>query len=476
MRLSVNGRIDSFGAVAVLMILLVEGFVTISVQMLTIRQLIPVIGNTVVVTSLIIGIFLLFLALGYYRGGYYKGNFKAVLVRNFITAGVFLGLGLSYQCIQAFFFIGHAVVSKNPLIILTAYLLCVIAPTVYWLGQTVPITTNLFKTLPNAARISGKALSISTLGSFLGAILTSLWLMNWLGVAATVVFNYALLSFLVILVIPKEKNWIMVVSVMLITLAVPIYHANVVYENHRFVATDVYANYRVTKTRAKAGEKAFKIFQVNDSYSSLIAKDLTAAPYIQRMRRILFDDLKLKHQRILVLGAGGFTLSARSAHDNQIIYNDIDPNIKSIVKKHFLKKINGQFIVGDARAIVHDNKKPFNVIISDSYSSAYSIPFHLLTQDHMDNIKRALTPDGIAIFNIIAKPSLSSRYATRINATILSVFHHCMIIPKNYKPVLQNILYVCRRSPQHNQPIVYTDDKNPASLDYYQTGMLGFAD
>ena len=301
MRLTANGHTDSFDAVAVLMILLVEGFVTIAVQMLTIRQLIPVIGNTVVVTSLIIGIFLLFLALGYYRGGFHKENFGAVLVRNFILAGVFLGFGLSYQCIQAFFSVGQSIVSNNPLIILTVYLLSVIAPMVYWLGQTVPITTNLFKSLPNAARISGKALSISTLGSFLGAILTSLWLMNWLGVAATVVFNYALLSFLVILVIPREALWVTVVGILLPALAVPIYYANVVYEKNRFVTTHVYANYRVAEARKNPDGKAFKIFQVNNSLSSLIAKDLTAAPYIQRIRRILFDDLKLKHKRILVL-------------------------------------------------------------------------------------------------------------------------------------------------------------------------------
>lgn len=50
-------------------ILILEGFVTISVEILTIRQLIPFYGNSVIITSIIIGIFLLFLAFGYWRGG-----------------------------------------------------------------------------------------------------------------------------------------------------------------------------------------------------------------------------------------------------------------------------------------------------------------------------------------------------------------------------------------------------------------------
>ena len=47
----------------ILFIIFLEGFVSISVEILAIRQLIPMVGNSVIVTSLIIGIFLLFLAM-----------------------------------------------------------------------------------------------------------------------------------------------------------------------------------------------------------------------------------------------------------------------------------------------------------------------------------------------------------------------------------------------------------------------------
>ena len=51
------------------LIIFIEGFVSVAVEILTIRQLIPFAGSNVVVTSLIIGIFLLFLSIGYWRGG-----------------------------------------------------------------------------------------------------------------------------------------------------------------------------------------------------------------------------------------------------------------------------------------------------------------------------------------------------------------------------------------------------------------------
>lgn len=50
-------------------IIVVEGFVSIATEILTIRQLLPVAGGSVIVTSIVIGIFLLFLAMGYQHGG-----------------------------------------------------------------------------------------------------------------------------------------------------------------------------------------------------------------------------------------------------------------------------------------------------------------------------------------------------------------------------------------------------------------------
>jgi len=185
------------------------------------------------------------------------------------------------------------------------------------------------------------------------------------------------------------------------------------------------------------------------------------------MKKILFQELNLRNKRILVLGAGGFTLSAQSDHSNDIIYNDIDGKIIQIAKNNFIKKINGKFIAGDARNVVKANQKPFNVIVSDVYSTGVSIPFHLITQEHFNNIRNALTPDGIAIFNIIARPTLSDKYSKRLNNTLLSVFQNCMIIPREYVDRVTNIIYVCKKSNISEGKTRYTDNMNQSVVDFY---------
>jgi hypothetical protein len=77
----------------------------------------------------------------------------------------------------------------------------------------------------------------------------------------------------------------------------------------------------------------------NSSFASLIdeAEPPRYARYIRHIRSFLLDDLGFRNRRILVLGAGGFTLSHREA-SNHYTYVDIDPAVRAIAETHFLAK------------------------------------------------------------------------------------------------------------------------------------------
>lgn len=454
--------------VTILLIILIEGFVTISVEMLSIRQLIPVVGNSVIITSLIIGVFLLFLAFGYHRGGYYRDNFRKILKRNFTIAAVLLGFGLSYLFIHFFFSFSFQLSSSHPLIVLTVYLLLIIAPLVYILGQTVPITTNLFQHEHHIGAISGKVLGLSTLGSFLGSILTTLLLMNFFGVAATVFFNYLLLCLLATLLITRFQNdWFRLFLLMLIGILV--YAVNNGLEKNVFVKTNNYADYQVIKNLTYQNQPA-TMLSINDSPSSLVTQNRQAFEYIELIKRILFQDLQMQNKDILVLGAGGFTLSAAGDYGNHFTYVDVDQNIPDIVKRGgFIDTIKGQFIGEDARQFLLSNKKKFDAIISDVYSNRYAIPFHLLTKEYFDGIKNALNKNGVAIFNIIASPTLHTNYSKRIDNTIRASFSNCMAIPLQYSTDLTNIIYICSTMTEPKPDTkIYTDNLNSAPLDFFR--------
>jgi spermidine synthase len=453
----------------ILSIILIEGFVTISLEILTMRQLVPFVGNSVAITSLIIGIFLLFLAYGYRQGGKYQDNYLERLCRNFSWAIPLLGLGLSYPFLDIFFYGARTYMSNNIFYSLGLYLILITAPTVYILGQTVPVTMNLIKSVSKNSEenlvgaIGGDVLHISTLGSFLGAVLTALVLMNMFGVAKTIFINYLLLFFM-ILSITIVGKLSMVRIIVLGLLGIVIFKCNIAYEKLAFIKTNSYGNYNVTEDRDIFQTLKGRMFKINAAHSSYLDLNNKSFPYVEMVKKIIFNDLKLSNKEILIVGAGGFSLTAEGTHNNHFTYVDIDPDMPKIAKGHFVDEIKGDFVAQEARAFFLTQSQEFDVIFSDVYNNMHEIPVHLITREYFQQIKGALAPGGYALFNIVSQATLESPYAKRIDNTIRSVYPSCTSIPMHYTSDLTNIIYICKNISK-NDPIIYTDDLNKAQLD-----------
>lgn len=449
-------------------IILLEGFVTISVEILAIRQLLPFVGNSVIVTSLIIGCFLLFLALGYRQGGFYFKRFTYILKRNFVIAAALIGIGLAYPFVSVFFAYSYSHISTHILIALSLYLSVVVAPIVYILGQTVPITTNLFKSEKWVGAISGKVLYLSTLGSFLGATVTSLALLNFLGVAWTVLINCLILALLILILFKNTLiNWLITLS--LIPLLGYVYHINVHYEKKHFIASTLYGNYEIKRAFSLVDLKPITIFMSNKTVSSYLTTDNKAAPYIEAIKQRMFKNLGLRNKAILVVGAGGFSITAQGKFGNDVTYVDIDPKIKMLAEKHFIKKVNGHFVARDARQFLRQHPNSYDAIVVDVFESYISIPQHLVTLESMLTMRAALRENGWVFFNLVANPMFTDKYSQRMRNTILKVFPSCIISTREYQDKLTNILYSCHKQPNDDVTTIYTDNINRSTLDFFKS-------
>lgn len=450
-----------------LAILLLEGFITISVEILTMRQLMPFYGNSVVITSIIIGFFLLFLALGYWRGGMQRGNFFERLSRNYLLSLVWIGIGLSYSFIKLFSYATTVILALPFLMSLTLYLVLVLAPIVYWLGQTIPITTNLFNQNQSISKISGSALFLSTLGSFLGALVTSLLLFQYFGVAWTVVINCVLL-FILVLKLNKHTQYSWWVFFLFALVLLLIKNLNVDDDSRVFKLTNNYGNYQVVDS-----DEESRMLKINESASSMITADKKGFAYIELIRHILFEQLNLRNRELLIIGAGGFSLTANGTNDNQVTYVDIDPEIKAVAEKYFLKDtIKGNFIGDDIRLYLNQTQQQFDVIIADAYSNDIAIPASLLTVEYFEQLARHLKPSGLLVINSIASPLFRDDYSRRLDNTIRKVFPHCAMIPLRWDGI-GNLIYVC---PKNNPDTsLYTDNLNSATFDYFSSRQSGHA-
>ena len=434
-------------------IVFIEGFCSLGAEIIALRRLVPHIGSSIVVTAPTIGFFLLALALGYASGAKVAGNYINIVARNFLIAAALAGIGLAGVSVDWMF--AHL----QP--VLMAYLVFiggVLCPLAWLLGQTVPILTNLMKA-ERTGEASGMALYWSTLGSFLGSLSLSLLVMQWLGVSAAV-FACALGLIIGTLLLAKHDKKIIAFSLLTVTLAAGFNFQHVV------TADTAYAEYIVEQVDL-AGQKNPRAFWVNKSVASLLddSEPPNTTRYIKHLRQILLDDLGFKDKEILVLGAGGFTLSLNERL-NRYAYVDIAPAIKDIAEKHFLREaVRGEFIVDDARRFIATTERRFDAVVVDVFSSHTSIPSHLVTREFWAGTRRALKPDGVLLINLILDGKLETPYARNLLATIDSVFGRCAVDVLHKGKPISNVEVSCFASSVAGKTGVYIDEKNRADLD-----------
>jgi predicted membrane-bound spermidine synthase len=434
-------------------IVFIEGFCSLGAEVIALRRLVPHVGSSIVVTAPTIGFFLLALALGYAAGARVDGNYRTIVARNFLIAAALAGAGLAGVTVDWLFF--HL---QPALIAYVVFIGAVLCPLAWLLGQTVPILTNLMRHA-RTGEASGMALYWSTLGSFLGSLSLSLLVMQWLGVAAAVLACSLLLVAGTLLLAGRQlKMGLLCASTAAVAIAFNLHH--------EVTADTAYAEYIVGPSNLP-GQEDPRAFWVNKSTASLIddSEPPNYTRYITHLRHILLDELEFRERDILVLGAGGFTLSHREPM-NHYTYVDIDPAIKGIAEKHFLREpARGEFIADDARRFVATTERRFAAVVVDVYSSHTSIPSHLVTRAFWEGTRRVLEPDGVMLANLILDGKLETPYARNLLATIDSVFGRCAVDVLHKGKTLANVEITCFASSRPAATGIYVDEKNRADLD-----------
>ncbi len=436
------------------LIVFIEGFCSLGAEVIALRRLVPHVGSAIVVTAPTIGLFLLALALGYGSGARVSDRFTTVVARNFLISALLAGLGLARLTVDGLF------TQVQP--IWLAYLVFiggVLCPLAWLLGQTVPVLTNLMKHL-RTGEASGYALYWSTLGSFLGSVSLSLVVMQWLGVSAAVLICAVLLALGSLLLSQRSwANWGKAIAVSLVASVVNL-------QPNTEVQDTAYADYAI-QPLTRPDQIKPRAFLINNSLASLMddSQPPKYARYVQHLRHIILEELGLYQREILVLGAGGFTLSHQEP-SNHYTYVDIDTKIRGIAEARFLKgPIAGDFIVDDARRFVRSTDRRFDAVVVDVFSSHTSIPGHLVTREFWQDTRRTLAPGGVLLINLILDGRLETPYARNLLATIESVYGRCAVEVLHKSKPLSNVILSCYDSSHAGPSAPYTDERNGADLD-----------
>ena len=136
-------------------------------------------------------------------------------------------------------------------------------------------------------------------------------------------------------------------------------------------------------------------------------------------------------KRLLVVGLGGGTIPMflhKHYPEATIDAVDIDPAVVRVAKRFFGFKEDARLRahVADGRKFIEKCRKPYDVIFLDAFG-AENVPYHLTTLEFLKAVRRALTPQGVALGNIWSRDA--NPLHDEMIRTYQAAFDELVVIP-----------------------------------------------
>ena len=441
------------------------------------RLLAPHLGTSIVVWTALIGVILASLSVGYWLGGkagdrnpnpatlskIILGAATFVLVAAFLQASLLPTLtGMSLEL--------SAIVAASLLFTIPSILLGMVSPYI------IQVKLALMKSKDKSGAVIGRFYALSTLGSILGTFLGGYYLIAWLGTRTILYAVAGTLAFAAILAASQSKKKIEGKKRSMMSMTVILVMA---FGGGAWASADA--------------DKDLSQGILRDTrYNSLKIQEGYIGKYSSRMRFLVTDpgsiqsgmlisepnELALDYTRFyalawhivpeakkfLMLGGGGYSVPKYLLHTRQDALVDvveIDPGITAAAHEFFALPKDPRLTVYDEDARVFLNRSSstaasgsgrYDIIMGDTFTSSYNIPFHLGTVECARLILSLLEDDGVFACNIISSVNGDTGQVFRsIHAAFASVFpqtHVFAVSDKRNGFEVQNLMLVALKKPR----------------------------
>jgi predicted membrane-bound spermidine synthase len=402
-------------------LIFLNGYVSLSLELAVLRQLSFYVGSSAVITSIIMAIFLGFMSFGYFIGESKKisdDNISNILNINFLIIAGLSIFAASFPLITLYFLFMHIAGITSGALQTFIYSIIFLSAGPFLFGfNTTLLSRQLHAFNKNC---TGNIMAWDTIGSVFGSIATTLLLMPFIGVNYTVVL-ITILSAVAAITLRKSGR---VIILCIAAICLSLFINSNTYQNKTFGIIVNNANSTISVQEVDD----IKILNMNGLPMSIYnPKNGDVAKYVRYLNNhYIYTMPNDKTYKILVLGAGGFTLGLKDER-NDYTFIDIERTLKDVSENHFLDKklsANKKFIVDDASQFLKNTNEQYDFILLDVYSNSYQVPESLITVEFMERLKTRVAPNGIIAMNMIVSPEFDDKYSRVFDNTFHRVFTH----------------------------------------------------
>lgn len=401
------------------------GFCTLGVELTAARLLAPFFGTSTLVWANVIGLTLLYLAVGYWLGGRLADRWPtprrlgAVVL---VAAVAIATLPFTTRPLFGLATAAFADVSAGVLIGSFVGVLLAFAVPITALGAVAPWAIRLaVQSVEEAGRVSGRLYALSTVGSLLGTFASVLLLVPWIGTRRALLVFALLLAAAALPLLPRRVLAAPVVIGLLLLIPEQAVKAapgdQVVWEGES-------AYQFVQVVDDAAGDRVLRLNEGWAAHSIKVGPSGLVGGYWDR---VLCLPLAIDRPvgRLAVLGNAGGTTAVQFARfwpGWQVDGVEIDPTVTDVGYRLFGMGEASQLTVhsADARPWLQATDARFDGIVIDAYRQPY-IPFHLVTREFFELVRDRLVPGGAVAINVGAPPG-QDLALSRISQTMALVF------------------------------------------------------
>lgn len=377
----------------ILLLAFIEGFVSLGVEVYSMKVASLFIGSNVMMTGTILAMILLFIALGYYIGGRLSSKSEIYTVSTlFAIAGLFYAIAYAVKFPLLAFL---SITNVDPILI------AMITGVLFGIGVffgclAVPLMASFLSKQESGnttGKYTGMLVAVTTIGNVVGSMLVPIYMIPFLGLSSTMqILIYLILGASLILAV-RYPNW-----KTLLFILISIFIGS---QNFSLKGLEEHSTKVTTWVTSKIGNKEI----ISDSLKT-ISSCWENGQLCNEYQNVIYDEFtKLKDvKEVTFIGSAGMSLPVYLALNHpeiHVVAVDLDNDLPKIVEQYFFKHplpSNITFVGKDGRVFLNELKHT-DLVIIDAFNH-FTVPSNLFS---VENIKQLQEKSNYVIANLIFK-------------------------------------------------------------------------
>lgn len=412
------------------------------------RIIAPYVGVSIYSWTSIIGVILAGLSLGNWIGGHWADRGAGERMVGIVLLLAALSSVISLLTLQ----LVAPILQARELDLISSSFLYVLAmffmPAVL-LGIVTPVlTTQALRLDSRTGHIVGRMHALAALGSILGTFVTGYWLVQFFGTRMVVLGSAACLALLALPFL-RHLRWSVATTLAALALGtVALTHHRGGLANPCQWESNYFCLRVVDHSRLEYGQaKALVLDHLLHGINHVSRPELLISPYvhgIDEIVRVHFSPEPDAPLRYFFAGGGAYTQprAVRAMYpDARITVAELDPQVTRAAEQAlFFDSSDIEIIHRDARTVLQSGKQQYDVIVTDVFHDI-SVPYHMVTREFAQAVRRNLSEDGLYLVNIV-DIFPDARLVKSLVKTLQTEFSHVDVWLDQIPGSVQRVTYI----------------------------------